>query len=32
MATDRALELLRNTEFTVRVLRLPQRLADGKYV
>lgn len=32
MATDRALELLRNTDFTVRVLRLPQRLADGKYV
>ena len=32
MATDRALELLRNSEFTVRVLRLPQRLADGKYV
>ena len=30
MATDRALELLRNTDFTVRVLRLPQRLADGK--
>ena len=32
MATDRALELLRNTDFTVRVLRLPQRLVDGKYV
>ena len=32
MATDRALELLRNTDFTVRVLRLPQWLADGKYV
>ena len=32
MATDRALELLRNTDLTVRVLRLPQRLADGKYV
>ncbi len=32
MATDRALELLQNSEFTVRVLRLPQRLADGKYV
>lgn len=32
MATDRALELLQNTEFTVRVLRLPQRLVDGAYV
>ena len=32
MATDRALELLQNTEFTVRVLRLPQRLVDGNYV
>ena len=32
MATERALELLRNSEFTVRVLRLPQRLVDGQYV
>ena len=32
MATDRALELLRNSEFTVKVLRLPQRLVDGNYV
>ena len=32
MATDRALELLQNREFTVKVLRLPQRLVDGHYV
>ena len=32
LATDRALELLRNTEFKVKVLRLPQRLVDGNYV
>ena len=32
MATDRALELLQNSEFTVKVLRLPQRLMDGHYV
>ena len=32
MATDRALELLQNSEFTVKVLRLPQRLVDGRYV
>ena len=32
MATDRALELLENTEFKVKVLRLPQRLVDGQYV
>ena len=32
MATDRALELLENTEFKVKVLRLPQRLVDGNYV
>ena len=32
MATDRALELLQNSEFTVKVLRLPQRLVDGHYV
>ncbi len=32
LATDRALELLRNSEFTVRVLRLPQRLTEQGYV
>ena len=32
LATDRALELLRNTEFKVKVLHLPQRLVDGNYV
>ena len=32
MATDRALELLENTEFKVKVLRLPQRLVGGQYV
>ncbi len=31
-ATQRALELLKNTEFTVRVLNLPKRLVDGEYV
>ena len=32
IATERALELLNNTEFTVRVLQLPRRLVDGQYV
>ena len=32
LATQRALELLNNTEFTVRVLKLPRRLVDGAYV
>lgn len=32
LATQRALELLSNTEFTVRVLKLPQRLVNGEYV
>ena len=32
LATKRALEMLNNTEFTVRVLKLPRRLADGEYV
>ena len=32
LATQRALELLNNSEFTVKVLKLPNRLADGKYV
>ena len=31
-ATDRALELLKNSEFNVRVLRLPDRIVDGKAV
>ena len=32
LATQRALELLNNSEFTVKVLKLPNRLEDGKYV
>ena len=32
LATQRALELLNRSEFTVRVLRLPNRLVDGEYV
>ncbi len=32
MATQKALALLENSEFTVRVLRLPKRLKDGEYV
>ncbi len=32
LATERALELLRDTELKVRVLRLPQRLENGNYV
>ena len=32
IATERALQLLNNSEFTVRVLQLPRRLADGEYV
>ena len=31
-ATERALDLLKNSEFTVRVLRLPDRIVDGKAV
>ena len=31
-ATEKAIELLKNSEFTVRVLQLPRRLADGAYV
>ncbi len=31
-ATDRALDLLKNSEFTVRVLRLPDRIVDGQAV
>ena len=30
MATQRALELLNNTEFTVRVLHLPNKMVDGE--
>lgn len=31
-ATQKALELLRNTEFSVRVLELPRRMVDGEAV
>ena len=31
-ATERALEILRSSEFSVKVLQLPRRLADGVYV
>ncbi len=32
VATQRALSLLNNSQFTVRVLQLPRRLVDGEYV
>ena len=32
IATERALQILQNSEFTVRVLHLPRRLVDGEYV
>ena len=32
MATERALQLLNDSEFIVRVLQLPRRLVDGEYV
>ncbi len=32
LATQRALDLLNNTEFSVKVLRLPNRIVDGKPV
>ena len=32
MATERALALLQDTDFKVRVLRLPKRLENGEYV
>ena len=32
LATEKNIELLRDSEFTVRVLQLPRRLADGEYV
>ena len=31
-ATRRALELLNNSEFSVKVLQLPRRLVDGEYI
>ncbi len=31
-ATQKNIDLLKNSEFTVRVLQLPRRLADGAYV
>jgi len=31
-ATEKAIELLKNSEFTVRVLQLPRRLENGEYV
>jgi len=32
IATERALQILNNSEFTVRVLQLPRRLENGEYV
>ena len=32
LATQKAIALLENSEFTVRVLQLPRRLVDGEYV
>ncbi|MDE7261679.1 MAG: DNA primase [Oscillospiraceae bacterium] len=32
MATQKNIELLKNSEFSVRVLQLPRRLVDGEYV
>lgn len=32
VATERALQILNNSEFSVKVLQLPRRLADGEYV
>ena len=32
MATQKNIDLLKNSEFTVRVLQLPRRLVDGEYV
>ena len=32
IATERALQILNNSEFTVRVLQLPRRLINGEYV
>ena len=32
LATQKAISLLENSEFTVRVLQLPRRLVDGEYI
>jgi len=32
LATQKAIALLENSEFTVRVLQLPRRLVDGEYI
>ena len=32
LATQKNIELLKNSEFTVRILQLPRRLVDGEYV
>ena len=32
LATQRALDILKNSEFAVRVLQLPRRLVDGNYI
>ena len=32
IATDRALEILKDSELSVKVLQLPRRLADGEYI
>ena len=32
IATERALQILNNSEFSVKVLQLPKRLADGEYI
>ncbi len=32
IATDRALQILNHSEFSVKVLQLPRRLVDGQYV
>lgn len=32
LATQKNIDLLKNSEFTVRVLQLPRRLVDGEYV
>ncbi len=32
IATERALQILQNSEFSVKVLQLPRRLVDGEYI
>ena len=32
IATERALQILNNSDFTVKVLQLPKRLVDGEYI